>query len=170
MFRRFQERAKMALHKLGGAAAMFATVVLLAGAALAADSTACPAAAPDDESQVVQALQVMYASATADDLASFHSVVAPDFYAYDGGKRFEGDSIMTMVKGLHAAGNIYVWKVTDPEVHITCGLAWVTYVIRGSLQNASGKTNLTWLESAVLQKEKGQWRVRFMQSTRVPQS
>jgi hypothetical protein len=149
---------------------MFAAVVLLAGAALAADSTVCPAAASDEEAQVVQALQTMYAAATTDDLAGFHSVAASDFYAYDGGKRFNGDAIMTMVKGLHAAGNVYVWKVTDPEVHITCGLAWVTYVNQGSLQNASGQTNLTWLESAILQKEKAQWRVRFMQSTRVPQS
>jgi Domain of unknown function (DUF4440) len=160
----------MALRKLGGAMSMFAAVVLLAGAALAADSTVCPAAASDEEAQVAQALQTMYAAATNDDLAGFHSVAASDFYAYDGGKRFNGDAIMTMVKGLHAAGNVYVWKVTDPEVHITCGLAWVTYVNQGSLQNASGQTNLTWLESAILQKEKAQWRVRFMQSTRVPQS
>ncbi len=160
----------MNLHKLGGAVSMFAAVVVLAGAALAADSAVCPAAAPDDQAQVVQALQTMYAAAMTDDLARFHSAAAPDFYAYDGGKRFEGDAIMAMVKDLHAAGNIYVWKVTDPEVHITCGLAWVTYVNRGSLQNASGKTDLTWLESAVLQKDKGHWRVRFVQSTRVPQS
>jgi hypothetical protein len=151
-------------------AAIFISMLVFTGAALAADSPACPAVTPDDEAKVTQTLQMMYTAATSDDLAGFHSVATPDFYAYDGGKRFDGDAIMTMVKSLHAAGNIYVWKVTDPEVHITCGVAWVTYVNRGSLQNASGKTNLTWLESAVLQKDKGQWRVRFMQSTRVPQS
>lgn len=160
----------MIVCKVSRAAAIFIATIVLTGVALAADSSVCPASAPDDEAQVTQTLQMMYTAATSDDLTGFHSVAASDFYAYDSGKRFDGDAIMTMVKGLHAAGNVYVWKVTDPEVHITCGVAWVTYVNRGSLQNASGKTNLTWLESAILQKEKGQWRVRFMQSTRVPQS
>lgn len=160
----------MIVRQPGRVTAMFIVIMVFTVVALAADSSVCPTTAPDDEAQVTQTLQMMYTAATRDDLAGFHSVAAPDFYAYDGGKRFDGDAIMTMVKGLHAAGNIYVWKVTDPEVHITCGVAWVTYVNRGSLQNASGKTNLTWLESAVLQKDKGQWRVRFMQSTRVPQS
>ena len=160
----------MTLHKLRRTAVLFSTIFVLATAAVAADSVACPASAPDDEAQVVQALETMYVAATNDDLARFHSVAAPDFYAYDGGKRFEGDAIMAMVKNVHAAGNVYVWKVTDPEVHITCGVAWVTYVNRGSVQNASGKTNLTWLESAVVQNEKGQWRIRFLHSTRVPQS
>jgi ketosteroid isomerase-like protein len=160
----------MTVLKLHRALATFVAVMVLAALALAADSPVCPATATDDEAQVVQALQTMYAAATTDDLARFHAVVTPDFYVYDAGKRFDGDAIMTMVKGLHAAGNTYAWKVTDPEVHITCGLAWVTYVNRGSLQNASGKTDLTWLESAIVQKERGQWRVRFMQSTRVPQS
>jgi hypothetical protein len=160
----------MTVRKLSRAAAIFTAILVFAAVALAADASGCPAAAPNDEAQVVQALQTMYVAATSDDLAVFHSVAAPDFYAYDGGKRFEGDTIMTMVKNLHAAGNVYVWKVTDPEVHITCGVAWVTYVNRGSLQNASGKTELTWLESAIVQEEKGQWRIRFLHSTRAPQN
>jgi len=94
----------MTLRKLSRASALFTTILVFAAAALAADAPACPATAPNDEAQVVQALQTMYVAATSDDLAVFHSVAAADFYAYDGGKRFDGDAIMTMVKKLHAGG------------------------------------------------------------------
>lgn len=111
----------------------------------------------------------MFVAATTDDLKLFHTVAAPDFYAFDGGKRYDGDALMDLVKGLHAAGSVYVWTVNEPEVHISCNTAWVTYVNRGSVQNASGTTKVTWLESVILEKEAGRWRVRFASSARAPQ-
>jgi ketosteroid isomerase-like protein len=110
----------------------------------------------------------MYAAATNDDLAQFNTVAAADFYAFDGGKRFSGDSLMELIKNLHAAGNIYVWTVTEPEVHVAGDIAWITYVNRGSVQDKSGKKDLAWLESAVLKKDAGTWRIHFFHSTRAP--
>ncbi|GAC1432360.1 MAG: hypothetical protein NVSMB68_04820 [Thermoanaerobaculia bacterium] len=110
----------------------------------------------------------MYVAATNDDLARFHSVAASDFYAFDGGKRFTGDELMALIRSLHAAGKVYVWRVTEPEVHVDGNTAWITYINRGSLRDSSGTKNLSWLESAVLQKESGSWRIHFFHSTRVP--
>jgi ketosteroid isomerase-like protein len=123
---------------------------------------------PNDYALVVDALNTMYAAATTDDLARFRTVAASDFYAFDGGKRFTGDSLMELIKGLHAAGKVYVWRVTEPEVHIDGDIAWVTFVNRGSIQDASGTKDVTWLESAVLEKEAVGWRIKFFHSTRVP--
>jgi ketosteroid isomerase-like protein len=123
---------------------------------------------PNDYALVVDALNTMYAAATTDDLATFRTVAASDFYAFDGGKRFTGDSLMELIKGLHAAGKVYVWRVTEPEVHIDGDIAWVTFVNRGSIQDASGTKDVTWLESAVLAKEAVGWRIKFFHSTRVP--
>jgi hypothetical protein len=36
------------------------------------------------------------------------------------------------------------------------------------VQDAAGKRDVSWLESAVLLKQKGAWRVQFFHSTRVP--
>jgi hypothetical protein len=78
-----------------------------------------PSAPPDaEQDKVVEAMNTMYVAATNDDLAQFHTVAAPDFYAFDGGKRFNGDALMELIKTAHAAGKIYVWRVTEPEVHI----------------------------------------------------
>lgn len=123
-----------------------------------------------DQAAILDTMQTFFAAASSDDLAKYHSAVATNFYAYDGGHRFEGDGLMDLIKKLHASGKVYVWKLTEPEVHVGCNIAWITYVNRGSITDASGKTDVTWLESAVLEKEAGTWRIRFLHSTRVPQA
>ena len=128
-----------------------------------------PARSPSaDEAHVIKAMETMYLAASTDDLDLFHSVAAPDFFAFDSGERFDGDALMGLIKSLHASGKTYVWSVTQPRVEIFGETALITYVNRGSLQDESGKKDLTWLESAVLRKDQGTWRIRFFHSTRVP--
>ncbi|GAC1360915.1 MAG: hypothetical protein NVSMB3_09020 [Acidobacteriaceae bacterium] len=147
-----------------------AAIVLLAGVcpAQTGGGSGC-AASPTDNADVVQTMKTMFAAAEKDDLAKFHSVAAASFYAYDGGKRFDGDALMNLLKAAHDAGKTYVWTVTEPEVHVNCDLAWVSYVNQGSLQDSKGTLKLTWLESAILRRERGGWRIEFLHSTRVPQ-
>jgi hypothetical protein len=141
--------------------------LLFAPQLASAASHPCPLTQPDSAA-VVTAMQTMFAAASADDLVKFHTVAAPGFYAYDNGKRFDGDTLMQFIKSAHAAGKAYVWSVNDPHVDGDCGTAWITYTNRGSVTDARGKQDLTWLESAVLQKQGGAWRIRFLHSTRVP--
>jgi hypothetical protein len=123
-----------------------------------------------EQQQVVDTVGAIFAAAETDDLAKFHSVTAPSFYIYDNGARFDGDTIMNLIKKQHEAGKRYVWNVTDPDVHISGSNAWVAYVNRGSITDASGTQEMQWLESAVLKKLQGRWKIEFMQSTRVPPS
>jgi hypothetical protein len=111
-------------------------------AASAANSSACTAT-PEDQSQVVETMRTMYAAATVDDLVKFHTVATPDFYAFDGGQRYDGDALMNMVKSYHEKGVVFVWTV-------------------------AGTHPTTWLESAMLEKQAGAWRIHFFHSTRVP--
>ena len=140
--------------------------VLLLGMSLVNPSFA--AAPATDQDKVIEAMRTMYVAATNDDIAKFNSVAAPDFYAFDNGKRFTGDALMELIKSAHAAGKVYVWEVTEPEVHIDGDTAWITYTNRGSVRDQSGTKNLAWLESAVLRRENGGWRIHFFHSTRVP--
>jgi ketosteroid isomerase-like protein len=133
--------------------------------ATAADSG--PPAA--DQTQVTETIRSFFAAATVDDLDKLHAVTAPDFYAFDAGGRFTRDALIDMIKAAHATGKVYVWTVNDPEVHISGDVAWITYVNRGSIKDASGTKDVTWLESAILQKEKGIWRIHFFHSTRAPE-
>ncbi len=110
----------------------------------------------------------MFVAARTDDLPALLAVTTPDFYAYDGGKRFTAQTLMELIRKLHAAGTHYEWNVTDPEVHIACNIAWVTYVNRGSIEDTAGHRDVTWLESVILEYANAQWRARFVHSTRVP--
>jgi ketosteroid isomerase-like protein len=143
------------------------TLLLISTIGAAAADQSGPSAA--DQIQVTEAIRAMFAAATADDLAKFRAVTVPDFYAFDAGGRFTGDALMDLIKTAHAAGKAYVWTVNEPEVHIYGDIAWITYVNHGSIKDAAGTKGVTWLESAVLQKEKGIWRIHFFHSTRAPE-
>jgi ketosteroid isomerase-like protein len=126
------------------------------------------APAANAQGEVVAVIKQMFVAAGADDLPALVAHTTPDFYAYDGGKRFTAQTLMELMKKAHAAGKHYEWNVTDPEVHMDCNFAWVTYVNRGSIEDAAGHQDMTWLESVILEYANGQWRTRFLHSTRVP--
>jgi ketosteroid isomerase-like protein len=125
-----------------------------------------------DRAQVVETVRAIFAAARADDFAKFHSVTTPDFYLFDGGMRFDGESIMQLTKQKHAEGKRYEWNVTEPDVHIygsSAGdkTAWVAYVNEGSLSDSSSTLPKKWLESAFLEKKAEGWKIVFMHSTPV---
>jgi ketosteroid isomerase-like protein len=119
------------------------------------------------EQQIIDTVSTIFTAASTDDVAKFDSVISPDFYIFDGGVRFKGDSIMAFIKAQHAAGKRYEWNVTEPDVHIRGDTAWIAYVNKGSIGDASGTTKQNWLESAFLEKQGGDWKIVFVHSTRV---
>jgi hypothetical protein len=136
---------------------------------VAAQAQHCDAK-PGDDAAVVQTVRTMYDAAATDDLKKFASVTAPGFYIYDNGQRFEGDAIMKLIIAQHAKGAKYIWTVTQPDVHVYCDEAWVAYVNDGSVQLSPDApvTPMKWLESAILQRENGEWKIVFFHSTREP--
>lgn len=121
---------------------------------------------PADEAAVASTVQSMYTALRTDDAALFAKVTTQDFYAYDVGKQFTGEQLLTLIKCAHASGRVFVWQVTEPRVHIEGNTAWLTYRNRGSVGDASGSKPVTWLESAVLHKMDGIWRIHFLHATR----
>ena len=143
------------------------TAWMLAIAFCLMGSAQASAAAPENEA-VAQALRLMYAALTNDDAVQLRAVTTPDFYAFDGGEQMTGAELMSLIKRLHATGKTFVWTVPAPKVRIEGKVAWITYLNRGFVQDAAGKKDVSWLESAVLLKEAGTWRIQFFHSTRVP--
>jgi len=122
-----------------------------------------------DQKQIVNVLTTMFAAATVDDTARFDALIAPGYYMFDNGKRFDGDAIMGLIKSVHAAGMHYDWNVTEPDVHVTGKTAWVAYINRGTITDAKGNAQkMVWLESADLVKQHGVWKLAFLESERAP--
>jgi hypothetical protein len=144
-------------------------MMLAVGSAGAQGARGCNVGA-GDEAKVAETLRTFYVAATNDDLALFHTVAAADFYAFDGGRRYDGDALMGMVKTAHAAGRKLVWTVNDPKVVMDCRTALITYVNHGSATDTTGTKEVTWLESAWLEKGAGGWKMRFFQSQRAAEA
>jgi ketosteroid isomerase-like protein len=122
----------------------------------------------NEQTQIVDTINTIFTALGTDDAAKLNSVIAPDFYIFDGGSRFNAEQVIAMFKAQHVAGKSYEWNVTEPDIHITGNTAWIAYVNNGSISDASGRVPQQWLESGVLEKQAGTWKVLFMQSTRVP--
>ena len=151
-----------ALLKSAVAIAFVAPLVALSCVGAACAKTC----APEHNEAVVDALNQLFEAARHDDEKLFKEVLAPNFYAFDNGKRFDGMQLPQLIKAAHGAGKTYAWSVSDPEVHIACDWAWVTYTNRGSVGDASGTQPMTWLESAVLHYQGQRWHIQFLHSTR----
>jgi len=134
-------------------------------AASPAHSKAC---APEHNEAVIDAINQFFEAASHDDERIFKEVLAPSFYAFDNGKRFDGMELPQLIKAAHAAGKTYIWSVTDPKVHMACDWAWITYINRGSVGDPSGTQPMSWLESAVLHYQGQRWHIEFLHSTRTP--
>jgi ketosteroid isomerase-like protein len=144
------------------------TAVLLLGLSLCSRAT-YPANVASEKAKIVEAVEQMYVAIAHDDPAKFLEHTTPDFFTFDGGMRFTGPQLVQLIKDAHAAGKIYVWKVTEPVVELYGTAALITYTNVGSVTDAAGeKKDVSWLESATLEKVSGVWRVHFFHSTRVP--
>ena len=146
---------------------VFVCGVLCVGATMSAQT--CKSS-PKDEAAVVESMQTFYAAATVDDFAKLHTVIAPGFYAFDGGMRYDSiDSLTNAVKAYQDKGMKFVWTVIKPQVTVECDRAWITYLNDGSIQmpGATAATPTQWLESAIMKKQDGAWKLVFFHSTRV---
>lgn len=138
-------------------------LLALLAAGPAAARGACP---PADPAAVADTVREMFAALGADDTGRMQRVLAPGFYAYDAGRRFDGPALARFVEDAHKAGKRFVWTVQEPDVRIACDRAWIAYVNRGSVGDAAAAQPVTWLESAVLRHQDGRWRIEFFHSSR----
>ena len=120
----------------------------------------------EDEAQILAVLRAIFVTAHEADEAGFADLITPGYYMYDGGKRFDGTALMGLIKAAYAEGRRFEWNVTEPDVHVTGDTAWVAWVNRGAITDATGTKPLTWLESACLSRVGGAWKIAFLHSTR----
>lgn len=108
----------------------------------------------------------LYAAFRTDDAVAARQLFAPDFVAFDGGKRLDGPGLIALVKKAHDDGKQIVWNVAPPRIQTSCDIAWLVWENRGSITDASGTTDIVWNESAVLRWTDRGWRLALFHSSR----
>src|SRR3569833_2309615 len=102
-----------------GVALGLAIMVICADCGAATPSSGCVDSATSRDG-VVAAAAEMFAALRTDDLDRFQMIVAPVFYAFDAGRRFDGNGLAVFVKEAHAKGMRFTWSITEPTVHMGC--------------------------------------------------
>lgn len=146
----------------------FPLAIAAAAILLASVAQAAPACAPTGATKDVEAVvRGWFAAFARDDFPAGYALQTPGFYAYDGGKRYDGTALGELVRSAHASGAKIEWNPGDLDVHLACDQAWAAWVNKGAVGKPGAMAPVTWLESAVLGYRDGRWRMEFLHSDRV---
>lgn len=115
---------------------------------------------------VADTMREMYRALSDGDAARLSTILADDFDCFDVGRRFDGPGFAKLIADAQKSGKRFVWTVQDEAVHVEGNWAWIKYINRGSVGEATGITPVTWLESAVLRRNADRWRIVFFHSSR----
>jgi hypothetical protein len=115
-----------------------------------------PIAGAQDAAVTAQMNAFFHALGTGD-TAALESIVTPDFYMFEHA-RWTADTLLRLMPRMHGQQ----WSLEDVHVTTTKSFAYITY------ENHGVTTPGLWLESAVLRRRHGTWRIAFMHSTRMP--
>lgn len=119
-----------------------------------------------DADAVTRTIKSYFAALAADDEAAAARLTSPSFYSFDVGKRYTGPQLSSTIKQLHQAGTILQWNIGSVDTHFDCNTAWAAWENVGAAGKATQLKPVKWLESAVLRRHRGQWRLEFLHSTR----
>lgn len=139
-------------------------MVALALGLMAAPALADPCA-PDNAPDPADTIQALFDAASAGDKAAVNALLAPDFFAIDGGRRYDQDGFAGLVDTLRESGATMTWSVGSPQSERSCDAAWLTWDNQGTRTDEQGTRALHWLESAVLVWQNGRWAVAMFHST-----
>ena len=143
--------------------------ILVVGATLAAS----PANAHScritntDKVNVDRTIRSFYSALATDDEAAFQRTVTTDFGSVDAGERMNARELFDIVEGAHKSGRVINWTIGPVAVRGDCDMTWAAWENVGSAGVPPKMAPRRWLESAVLRRVKGEWRIEFFHSSQV---
>lgn len=144
-----------------------AAMIMLAGCAHAGQPEC-----PDPRGarlEIERTVHAFFEALRNDDEAGFKRLTTEGFYAYDVGKRFPGQELVTFVRAAHDRGVQLNWSIGALDTKICSDVAWSAWENVGSAGIPPDIQNVRWLESAVLVRQDGSWKIDFFHSQRAVQ-
>ena len=141
-----------------------ATAITLPGSAHARQSN-CPTS-PQAISEIDQTVHAFFDVLRKGDKMGFQRLTTTSFYAFDGGKRFPATKLVESVRDAHAGGVQLNWSIGTLDTKLRCDVAWSAWENVGSAGIPPNVRPVHWLESAVLVRQNGSWKIDFFHSQR----
>ena len=95
------------------------------------------------------------------------ATVTEDFILLENGHLWNMDTLVTKVKNPKNPGIRRVNKFEFIKTEREGNTAWVSYHNTADFSLNEKQQTVKWLESAVLRKEKGKWKIKLLHSTRI---
>jgi hypothetical protein len=115
---------------------------------------------------VERTVRALFVALGTEDKATFQRLTTPDFYSFDNGKRYLGTELVEVVSSAHRRGVQLNWSIGPINTNVRCDVAWSSWENSGSAGIPPDVKPVHWLESAVLVRADGQWKVQFFHSQR----
>ena len=153
----------MGVATLTKALALAAAVLLTACTHGGQSSCSATPAAKGDIERTVHAF---FDALRKEDKVAFQRLTTASFYAFDVGKRFPGTELLDAVRDAHVRDVQLNWSIGPLDTKLRCGVAWSAWENVGSSGRPPDLRPVRWLESAVLVREDGVWKIDFFHSQR----
>ena len=88
-----------------------------------------------------------------------------DFLLFESGQVMNMDDFINFITGME--GSTWTNKYEDVKTNVEGAVAWVTLRNKAEMTAGEQVMNFDWLESAVLKKQEGVWKIAFYHSTTV---
>lgn len=118
-----------------------------------------------DEGQVKKVIVDAFQALADVDMAKFRSYCQPDFTLLENGEVWTVDTLEARVKPYIGSGMKRINTINFKRVSVKGATAWVTYNNQADVEIKERRKTNRWLESAVLEKSKGAWKLAMLHST-----
>ena len=125
----------------------------------------CPAS-PQASSEIERTVDAFFDALRKEDKVAFQRLTTTSFYSFDGGERYPGTELVDVVRDAHDRGEQLNWSIGPLDTKLRCDVAWSTWENVGSAGIPPDVRPVRWLESAVLVRQKGNWKIDFFHSHR----
>lgn len=121
---------------------------------------------PGGSVEVERAVHAFFDALREEDKVAFRRLTTASFHSFDAGRRFGGTELMDVVRDAHARGVQLNWSIGPLDTKRRCDVAWSAWENSGSVGIPPDIRPARWLESAILIRQDGQWKIDFFHSQR----
>ncbi|WP_052731027.1 nuclear transport factor 2 family protein [Spirosoma radiotolerans] len=121
-----------------------------------------------DEQNVKQVINGFFQALSDEDIPSLRSYCRTDFTLLESGEIWSLDTLEAKIKPYFGQGARRINKIDFKKIVIKGTSAWVVYFNQADMELNARKGTINWLESAVLTKNEGQWKLTLLHSTTLP--
>ena len=121
-----------------------------------------------DEQKIKQTVSDFFQALSDADSIKFKNQCKPDFFILENGEIQLLDTLKMLVKSMVGSGVKRINTLNFKRIVIRRDVAWVTYLNRADFTKGDVRSTVDWLESAVLTRSSGSWKLAMLHSTKLP--